>query len=201
MEAALRAYQSLLQLDSSAKLDKMDDWSSKQKSSQLIPYLEKTCERPNPALSRPKGPLTVQERQRILELASLLQQSPLDPALRPEYQELFIVVVQASDFTVEICTASSPWMDDKPEYKYGPDLLALNLMAMSAYVLRNPETGKEGFAHNRAGLAASLRGYEAVLKQEPAAHSKALDELLLLEKQGQLDDWFRARYAKKCTKK
>jgi len=46
-------------------------------------------------LSRPKGPLTVQERQRILELASLLQQSPLDPALRPEYQELFIVVVQA----------------------------------------------------------------------------------------------------------
>jgi len=118
-----------------------------------------------------------------------------------EYQELFIVVVSASDFTVEICTASSPWMDDKPEYKYGPDLLALNLMAMSAYVLRNPETGKEGFAHNRAGLAASLRGYEAVLKQEPAAHSKALDELLLLEKQGQLDDWFRARYAKKCTKK
>lgn len=200
-QAAVRAYQAIQQQDPGAKLDKMDDWIVKQQPGQFAAYLRDKCPWPNPALKRPKGPITAEEKQRILELAGRLQQMPLDPALRPEYQELFVVVIQATDLTVEICTASTPWMDDKPEYKYGPDLMALNLIAMAAYILQNPETGKDGASHNRAGLTASLRGYEAILKQEPAAQSKALDNLLSMEKQGGLDNWFRAQYAKKCVKK
>jgi hypothetical protein len=130
-----------------------------------------------------------------------MQKSPLDPALLPEYQELLIVTIQAPDFTVEINSASAPWMDDKPDYKYGAELLALDMMAMTSYVLQNPETGKNGFVHGRAGLTATLRGYEAILKQEPSAQSRSMEAALAAEKEGKLDDWYKERYAAKSSKK
>jgi len=198
-EAAIRAYQTILGQDAGAKLDKMSEWIDQQKAGKLMANLEANCSSPNPARSRPKGPSTAEERQHIIAFASQLQQNPIDPILRPEYQELFFVIVQATDFSVEMCTISTPWMGDKPEYKYGPDLTGLNLLAMSAFVLQNP--GKDGAAQNRAGLAASLRGYEAILQQEPTAHSKTLDDVLNVEKQGKLDEWFKDRYTKTCKKK
>ena len=94
-----------------------------------------------------------------------------------------------------------PWMNDKPEYKYGPELLALNIMAMASYVLQNPETGKSGLVHGRAGLVASLRGYEAILKQHPDAQSPLMEAALVAEKQGKLDDWYRERHDRKPSKK
>lgn len=197
-QAAISTYQVLLSRDSSAKLDKMEDWVAKQQSGQFVAYLEEKCQRPNPALSRPKVPITADEKQRIIQLADLLQQAPLDSALRPEYQELFIAVVQAPDLTVEICGVSTPW-ESKPEYKYGPDLMAVDLMAMAALVLQNPTTDKDGAAQNRAGLAAVLSGYQAILKQDSGAHSKAMDDLLSKNETGR-NEWFRAQYAK-CSKK
>jgi hypothetical protein len=92
-------------------------------------------------------------------------------------------------------------MDDKPEYKYGAELLALNVMAMASYVLQNPETGKSGLVHGRAGLVASLRGYEAILKQQPGAQSPMMEAALAAEKQGKLDDWYKERYDRKTSKK
>jgi hypothetical protein len=199
-QAAVHAYQSLRQQDPGATLDNMGEWITRQQPEQFPAYLQEKCPWPNPALNRPKGPTTAQEKQRFVELAYRLQQTPLDPALRPEFQELFAVMTDATDFTVYICPASMPLMGEKPEYKYASELLALDIMAMTAYILQNPTTGKEGPVHNRAGLTATLRGYEAILKQEPSAHSKVLDDLLLLEKQGTLDDWFHA-HSKGCTQK
>src|SRR6202023_2352717 len=189
-QAAVHAYQSLRQQDPGAALDKMDDWITKQQPEQFSDYLQEKCLWPNQALNRPKGPTTAEEKQRFLELAYRLQQTPLDPALRPEFQELLAVMADAADFTVYMCTACMPWIREEPEYKYGPDLLALDVMSMTAYILQNPITGKKGPAHNRAGLTATLRGYEAILKQAPSAHSRVLDDLLSLEKQGKLNDWF-----------
>jgi hypothetical protein len=200
-QAAIRTYQSILQLNPKAKLDKMNDWADRMQAGTFMPMLVKDCSPPNPAMSRGTGPVTAEEKQRIIALAEEIQKKPIDPALLPEYQELFIVVIQTSDFTVEITSAGNPWMDDKPEYKYGPELLALNMMAMASYVLQNPETGKSGFAHGRAGLAASLRGYEAILRQEPSAQSKTMEDALAAEKAGKLDDWYKERYNKKSTKK
>ncbi len=200
-QAALRTYQSILQLDPKAKLDKMNDWNDRIQTGTFMDMLIKDCSPPNPAMSRGKGPVTAEEKRRIIALAEEMEKNPIDPALFAEYQELFIVVIQTSDFTVEISTASNPWMDDKPEYKYGAELLALNVMAMASYVLQNPETGKRGFVHGRAGLVASLRGYEAILKQQPAAQSPMMEAALAAEKQGKLDDWYKERHEKKTSKK
>ena len=198
--AAIRTYQSILQLDPKAKLDKMNDWNDRMQAGTFMEMLVKDCSPPNPAMSRGDGPVTAEEKQRIIALAEEMQKNPIDPALLPEYQELLIVVIQTSDFTVEISSASAPWMNDKPEYKYGADLLALDMMAMASYILQNPETGKSGFVHARSGLAASLRGYEAILKQEPSAQSKSMDAALAAEKQGKLDDWYKERYTARSKK-
>jgi len=200
-QAALRAYESILAQDPKARLDNMSVWSDQMRSGEFRRILFKNCALPNPALSRSKDPLTPEERRRIVALAEEMQKDPIDLALKPEYQELFVVVAQASDISVNLCPSSSPWIDEKPEYKYGSDLLALNLMAMASYVLRNPDTGKSGLAHGRAGLIASLRGYEAVLKQDPGAKSAALDAALEREKQGKLDDWYKEQYAARCKNK
>lgn len=77
--------------------------------------------------------------------------------------------------------------------------MAVDLMAMAAVALQNPATGADGAAENRAGLAAVLSGYQVILKQDPGAHSKAMDELLSKNESGR-DEWFRAQYAK-CSKK
>jgi len=200
-QAAIQTYQSILQLDPKAKLDKMNDWADRMQAGTFTAMLVKDCSPPNPAMSRGDGPVTAEEKRRIIALAEEMQKNPIDPALLPEYQELFIVVIQTSDFTVEITSAGNPWMDDKPEYKYASELLALNMMAMASYVLQNPEAGKSGFAHGRAGLAASLRGYEAILRQEPSAQSKIMEEALAAEKAGKLDGWYKERYDKKSSKK
>jgi hypothetical protein len=199
--ASIRIYQSILQLDPKAKLDKMNDWNDRMQAGTFMAMLVKECSPPNPALSRGKDPVTAEEKQRIIALGEEMQKNPIDPAFLPEYQELFIVVIQASGFTVEIGSAAAPWLDDKPEYKYAPELLALNVMAMASYLLQNPETGKSGFAHGRAGLVASLRGYEAILKQQPGAQSPMMEAALAAEKQGKLDDWYKERYEKKTSKK
>jgi hypothetical protein len=200
-QAAMRTYQTILQRDAKAKLDKMNDWSDRMQAGTFIYMLIKDCSPPNPAISRGKVPATAEEKKRIIALAEEMQKSPLDPALLPEYQELLIVTIQAPDFTVEINSASAPWMDDKPDYKYGAELLALDMMAMTSYVLQNPETGKNGFVHGRAGLTATLRGYEAILKQEPSAQSRSMEAALAAEKEGKLDDWYKERYAAKSSKK
>lgn len=200
-QAAMHAYQAILQKDPKAKLDKMNDWNDRMQAETFTALLIKDCSPPNPAMSRGKEPVTAEEKRRIIALAEEMQKNPIDPALFAEYQELFIVVIQASGFTVEINTASAPWMDDKPEYKYGAELLALNVMAMASYVLQNPETGKSGFVHGRAGLVASLRGYEAILKQQPAAQSSMMEAVLAAEKQGKLDDWYKERHDRKPSKK
>ena len=200
-QAAIHAYQSILQKDPKAKLDKMNDWSDRIQTGTFTYMLIKDCSPPNPALSRGKDPVTSEEKRRIVALAEEMQKNPMDLALVPEYQELLVVITQASDFTVEIGTASTPWMDDKPEYKYGAELLALNIMAMSSYLLQNPEMGKSGFVHGRAGLVASLRGYEAILKQQPTAQSPMMEAALAAEKQGKLDDWYKERYDRKTSKK
>lgn len=200
-KAAMQTYQSILQLDPKAKLDKMNDWSSRMQAGTFMAMLIKECSPPNPAVSRGKEPITAAEKQRIIALAEEMQKNPIDPALLPEYQELFIVVIQASGFTVEVNTASTPWEDDKPEYQYSGELMALNLMAMASYVLQNPETGKSGFVHGHAGLIACLRGYEAILKQQPSAQSKSMEAALTAEKEGKLDDWYKQRYAAKTSKK
>jgi hypothetical protein len=188
-------------VDPKAKLDKMNDWNDRMRAGTFITMLIKECSPLNPALSRGEAPVTTEEKQRIIALAEEMQKNPIDPAFLPEYQELFIVVIQASGFTVEIGSAAAPWMDDKPEYKYGAELLALNVMAMASYVLQNAETGKSGFAHGRAGLIASLRGYEAILKQQPGAQSPMMEAALAAEKQGKLDEWYKERYEKRMSKK
>jgi hypothetical protein len=200
-QSAVQTYQSILQLDPKAKLDKMNDWADRMQAGTFMAMLVKDCSPPNPALSRGTEPVNPEEKRRIIAMAEEMQKNPIDPALFPDYQELFIVVIQASGFTVEISTASAPWMDDKPEYKYGPELLALNIMAMASCVLQNPETGKSGFVHGRAGLVASLRGYEAILQQQPTAQSPMMEAALVAEKQGKLDDWYKERYDRKTSKK
>lgn len=198
---ALRTYQSILQLDPKAKLDKMNDWIDGMQTGTFMATLVRDCSPPNPAMSRGKEPVTAEEKRRIIALAEEMQKDPIDPALLPEYQELFIVVIQASGFTIEIGSASAPWMDDKPEYRYGAELLALDIMATASFVLQNPETGKSGFVHGRAGLMASLRGYEAILKQQPTAQSPIMEAALAAEKQGKLDDWYKERYDRKTPKR
>lgn len=197
-QSAIRAYQSILEHDPKATLDGMTGWSDQMRAGTFPYILMKKCSPPAVALSRPKGPVTTEEKQHIIALAGEMQKDPLDLSLRPEYQEMFVVVIQASDLTVNICAASSPWMDDSPEYAYGPDLLAVNLLSMASYVLQNPDTGKSGFVHGQAGLTASMRGYEAILRQHPNVRSKAMDAALDAEKQGTLDDWYKKRYAAKC---
>jgi len=200
-QASIHIYQSILQLDPKARLDKMNDWNDRIQAGTFMALLIKECSPPNPALSRGKEPVTAEEKRRIVALAEEMQKNPIDPALLPEYQELFVVVIQASGFTVEIGSAAAPWMDDKPEYKYGAELLALNVMAMASYVLQNPETGKSGFEHGRAGLMACLRGYEVLLKQDSTAQSKSMEAALAAEKQGKLEDWYKERYSRKSSKK
>jgi hypothetical protein len=100
-QSAMRAYQVILQKDPKAKLDKMNDWNDRMQAGTFTAMLIKDCSPPNPAVSRGKEPVTAEEKRRIIALAEEMQKNPIDPALLPEYQELFTVVIQASGFTVE----------------------------------------------------------------------------------------------------
>jgi hypothetical protein len=149
------------------------------------------------AQEQKRGPSTSEERARAVRIAQDLEARPTDPSLRDDYKWLLVWATEVPDLTVSMCTANMPW---KGKYKHSGDLAAVGLAATAAFVIQHPDEGKDAATAGLAAMESMLRVYQKIVEQDPKAHSKEMDEVVEIQKQGKLDEYIRSRWANTCKK-
>ena len=84
--------------------------------------------------------------------------------------------------------------------KYTPQLSYQATFGSAAYIIEHPDKAGDLDAQFLAGVESALKAYSAIVKSEPQARSKALDDLLEKQKQGKLAEFVRSA-SKTCQDK
>lgn len=126
-----------------------------------------------------------EDRQRLVAIAHKLEAAPLDRTLSPDRDWAVQWVVAAPDVHVRTC---STLLSDlrRPRYKYRSELSSQLLISSAAFLIEHPEQGDSIPAQSVGGMEGVLKAYRAILKTDPQATAKTLDDLLHKQKQGKL---------------
>lgn len=137
-----------------------------------------------------RGPSTADERKRFLEITRKMADSPLDPALRADRDWALKWLIAIPDINVDVCNAPlGDFMN--AEYKYTPQIVGQLTFSTGAFIIEHPDKAKDRGASYVAGTEGALHAYQSILKTEPDAKVKELDDLLEKQKQGKLADYVR----------
>jgi carboxypeptidase Q len=144
-----------------------------------------------PATAQPAGKhSSAEDRARLVAVARKLEAAPLDPALAPDRAWAVQWVVAAPDVHARICGALSADLR-RPRYKYRTQMTDQLLISSAAFLIEHPEQGATLANQNVAGMEGVLKAYQAILKSDPQATAKSLDDLLQKQKEGKLDETVR----------
>jgi hypothetical protein len=149
-----------------------------------------------PAESKTRGPSTPQERARALDYIQSLEQNPLAKDSLDKRMWLTEWIVEVPDFTVSACCKDLDSLD-KVNDTYSNQLRMQAIYSQAAYVLRHPNV-KSDAEKQAAGLAGTLRAYQAIQRFDPLAKYPALDNLLSLQKKGKLQQYVEQQSQPKC---
>lgn len=149
------------------------------------------------AQAQRREPSTAEERAREVAITRKLEAAPLDESLRPDRQWAILWLVQVPDIQIKLCVSvlGDYW---KSKYKYGPEITGQLTLASAAFVIEHPDKKDDLVAQEVVGVESALKAYQAILKSDPDAKSKALDELLQKQREKQLGDYIRDQAAKLC---
>jgi len=151
-----------------------------------------------PGLGQDKrGPSTPEERTRFVAIAQKMEQSPLDPGLRPEREWALRWLIEVPDVSVNVCTA--PLGDFmKKKYKYSSEIVVQLTFSSGQFIIEHPDQAQDKNAQYLAGVEGALRAYQSILKGKPDAKSKDLDDLIQKQTQGTLNEYVREAAGKGC---
>jgi hypothetical protein len=130
-----------------------------------------------PAEKAPQRHSTPEERQRLVAVAHKLEASPLDQSLGPDRAWAVQWIVSATDVPARTCTALLADLR-RPRYKYRSTITDQLLISSAAFLIEHPEQGQGIAAQSVGGMEGALKAYTAILKAEPQATAKPLDDLL-----------------------
>jgi TonB family protein len=147
------------------------------------------------AQSQKPATSTPEERARAVRIAQALEVRPTEISLRADYQWLLHWAAQEPDLGFSICTANMPWTDN---YERSGDLRAVGLSATVAFVIQHPEEGKDAATAGLAAMESMIRAYQTIIQQDPKAHSKEMDEVVEIQRQGKLEEYVRSRWTETC---
>jgi hypothetical protein len=140
-----------------------------------------------PADCKTRGPSTPQERARALNYIQSLEQNPLAKDSLEKRMWLTEWIVRVPDFTVKACCKALDSLDNVND-TYSNQLRMQALYSQAAFILQHPKATSEA-EKQAAGLAGTLRAYQAIQRFDPTAQYPVLDNLLSLERQGKLVEY------------
>lgn len=139
-----------------------------------------------------RAPSTAQERQRFVALTHKLEQNPLDKSLYDDKRWAKQWLEDVPDINVTICAPVLFGTDFlREQNKYTPQLSYQATFGSAAYIIEHPDKKADTTAQYIAGTESALKAYSVLVKSNPDAKSKALDQLLEKQKQGKLADFVR----------
>lgn len=146
-----------------------------------------------------KKPSTPEQRKRAVEIATLLENDPLNKDAKELSQALLYFLIEAPDIHVHICT------DVLGDYKkikgdYAPTVTAQLTFSSAKFVIEHPEEASDINKEYLAGVEGVLRAYQNIKKAKPKVVIKPLEELLAKQQAGQLEEFVKQAAAAGCSK-
>jgi hypothetical protein len=139
----------------------------------------------------PRGSSTPEERARAVAIAHKLEAAPLDQSLTPEREWALRWLIEVPDVTVKVCAGVLGRDFLRTKYKYSSNLVVQFTLSSAAFILEHPDKAGHQVATYTAGAEGVLKAYAAILRENPRAKWKALDDPLEKQGQGQLADYVR----------
>jgi hypothetical protein len=134
-----------------------------------------------------RGPSTPEERQRVIDITHKLEASPLDQTLVKERDWAQQLLLEIPDVHLRTCTTLLRDIR-RPRYKFRTELWAQVRLAGAAYLIQHPDHADDYVGEHLAGMQSALKAYSAIVKTNPDARSKPLDDLLEKQNEGKLPD-------------
>jgi hypothetical protein len=135
-------------------------------------------------LSAQAPPTPTPEHKHWAEVTHKFETAPLDDTAK---QDAGVIVgeIAVSDFRVVICPE---FYDDfgASKYDYHHQIRWLYMLGAATYQVETGQTDPEGT--NLYALHSVLKGYAAILRQEPSAKDKTLEEYAKLDAKGKLPE-------------
>ncbi|MEP6741405.1 MAG: hypothetical protein ABJB61_02820 [bacterium] len=133
-----------------------------------------------------RGPSTSEERKRAVEIATLLENDPLNKNAKALSGELLRWIIEVPDITFAICT--SVLGDAKLEGEYQPNIASQFTFSAAKFVIEHPKQANDEYLENLAGAKGALKAYKNIKKVNPKVRMEPLEQLLMKQKAGQLED-------------
>jgi hypothetical protein len=198
MESALKIYSAILKSKPDARSTALDKLAKTRSEGKLASYVRQVCtpeERVSEVLAPvPQKPAekhsTEEDRQRLVAIAHKLEAAPLDPAMGPDREWAAQWVLSAPDVHVRTCPTLLAELR-RPRYKYRSELSSQLMISSAAFIIEHPEQGDSVAVQNAGGMAGVLKAYAAILKTDPQASQRSLDEYLRKQAEGKLAETVR----------
>jgi hypothetical protein len=193
MESALKVYSAIRKSKPDTRSMALDKLARTRAEGKLASYVRQVCG-PEQRVSEVLAPVpqkpeekhsTAEDRQRLVAIAHKLEAAPLDSAMGPDREWAAQWVLSAPDVHVRTCPTLLAELR-RPRYKYRSELSSQLMISSAAFIIEHPEQGDSVAVQNAGGMAGVLKAYSAILKADPEAAQRSLDEYLRKQAEGKL---------------
>lgn len=135
-----------------------------------------------------RGPSTPAERKRAVEIATLLENDPLNKNAEALSRELLIWLIEIPDITVTICTGM---FGDYSKIKgdYAGTITTQLSFAEVKFIIEHPEEANDEYQVYLAGVESVLKTYQNIKKAKPKVRLEPLEELSVKQRVGELPEF------------
>jgi maltose-binding protein MalE len=142
------------------------------------------------AFAQKRGPSTPEERKRAVEIATLLENDPLNKEAKALSREFLIWLIEIPDITVTICTGM---LGDYSKIKgeYAGTITTQLSFAETKFVIEHPDQAKDEYQVYLAGVESALKTYQNIKKVKPKVQLEPLEQLLVKQQAGELPDFIK----------
>jgi len=152
------------------------------------------------AQAQNRGPATPEERKRAVEIATLLENDPLNKDAKTLSQELLVFLIQVPDISVHLC---SNVLGDYKKIKgdYAPTITAQLSFSQARFIIEHPDQANDEYQEYLAGVEGVLRTYQNIKRVKPKVKIDPLEDLLVKQQAGQLGEFVKTAMAGCKTRK
>ena len=149
--------------------------------------LPAACLAQTETVARPALRLTL---KRAVEIATLLENDPLNKDEKALSRELLIFLIEVPDIHVKLCTNV---VGDYKKIKgdYAPTITVQLTFSEAKFIIEHPDQANDDYQVYLAGVEGVLRTYQNIKKAKPKVKMEPLEELLVKQQAGQLGEFVR----------
>lgn len=130
------------------------------------------------------------DRERLVSIAQSLERAALNPELANDRAWAIQWLVDAPDISISACLEPIGGVSRKT-YVHADIIIVQYMIAMGAYIIRNPEKRNDAESQQLAGVESALTAYQSIRTAEPLAKSSALENLIGMQRRGDLHGFVR----------